>query len=75
MFDKSFAKWWLSRVVPFREVPADKLSAEREAVVDAATITPPPGRREQPLPIRISHWFNVLFLILMAGSGLQILAA
>lgn len=33
------------------------------------------GRREQPLPIRIVHWCNALFLILMAGSGLQILTA
>jgi len=30
--DKSFAKWWLARVQPFRDVPADKLSAEREAM-------------------------------------------
>ncbi|HEY1850441.1 MAG TPA: cytochrome b/b6 domain-containing protein [Candidatus Binataceae bacterium] len=33
------------------------------------------GRREQPWPIRIVHWCNALFLILMAGSGLQILCA
>jgi thiosulfate reductase cytochrome b subunit len=33
------------------------------------------GRREQPLPIRIVHWCNALFLVLMAGSGLQILTA
>ena len=33
------------------------------------------GRREQPLPIRIVHWCNALFLILMAGSGLQIFMA
>jgi thiosulfate reductase cytochrome b subunit len=52
-----------------------KLSAEREAAVDAATIISRTARREQPLPIRIAHWLNVLFLILMAGSGLQILAA
>lgn len=32
MLDKLFAKWWLSRVTPFREVPGDKLSAEREAM-------------------------------------------
>jgi hypothetical protein len=30
--DKSFGKWWLGRVVPFRDVPPDKLSAEREAM-------------------------------------------
>lgn len=33
------------------------------------------GRRKQPLPIRIVHWFNVIFLTLMAGSGLEIFAA
>jgi len=32
MLDKSFAKWWLSRVVPFRDVPPEKLAAEREAM-------------------------------------------
>jgi hypothetical protein len=32
MLDKTFAKWWLGRVVPFRDVPAEKLSAEREAM-------------------------------------------
>jgi hypothetical protein len=32
MVDKPFAKWWLGRVVPFRDVPPDKLSAEREAM-------------------------------------------
>ena len=52
-----------------------ELAAECGAAVDAATTTSQAGRREQPLLIRITHWFNVLFLILMAGSGLQILAA
>jgi thiosulfate reductase cytochrome b subunit len=33
------------------------------------------GRRLQPLAIRIAHWLNVPLLILMAGSGLQILSA
>lgn len=33
------------------------------------------GRLQQPLPIRLVHWFNVLFITLMAGSGLQILTA
>lgn len=32
MFDKAFGKWWLSRVTPFVDVPAEKLAAEREAV-------------------------------------------
>lgn len=30
--DQSFIKWWLTRVEPFREVPADKLTAEREGM-------------------------------------------
>ena len=30
--EKQFSKWWLSRVVPFRDVPPDKLAAEREAM-------------------------------------------
>ncbi len=33
------------------------------------------GRSLQPLPIRVAHWLNVPLLVLMAGSGLQILAA
>ena len=32
MLDKAFTKWWLGRVQPFREVPNEKLSAEREAM-------------------------------------------
>jgi len=32
-------------------------------------------RSLQPLPIRIAHWINVPLLVLMAGSGLQILTA
>lgn len=32
MLEKSFAKWWLMRVVPFRDVPPEKLAAEREAM-------------------------------------------
>ncbi len=32
-------------------------------------------RRQQPLPIRFVHWCNALFIVLMAGSGLQILTA
>jgi Ni/Fe-hydrogenase b-type cytochrome subunit len=33
------------------------------------------GRRAQPWPVRVSHWLNVPLLVIMAGSGLQILAA
>jgi len=32
MLDKSFAKWWLTRVQPFKDVPPEKLTAEHEAV-------------------------------------------
>ena len=32
MLDKSFANWWVARVRPFRDVPPEKLSAEREAM-------------------------------------------
>ncbi|MBV8775398.1 MAG: cytochrome b/b6 domain-containing protein [Deltaproteobacteria bacterium] len=32
-------------------------------------------RRQQPVAIRITHWCNALFLVLMAASGLQILTA
>jgi len=32
MLDKNFAKWWLGRVGPFREVPPEKLAAERQAL-------------------------------------------
>ena len=32
MLDKGFAKWWLARVTPFKDVPPEKLSAEREAM-------------------------------------------
>ncbi|WP_425334864.1 cytochrome b/b6 domain-containing protein [Myxococcus stipitatus] len=34
-----------------------------------------PTRRPQPWPIRVAHWVNVPLLIIMAGSGLQILVA
>ncbi len=44
-------------------------------VVHRAGSEGPPKRREQPLVIRITHWCNALFIILMAGSGLQILTA
>lgn len=32
MFDKPFAKWWFGRVQPFKDVPPEKLEAEREAM-------------------------------------------
>jgi hypothetical protein len=32
MLDKAFSKWWLARVRPFKDVPPEKLSAEREAM-------------------------------------------
>ncbi len=33
------------------------------------------GRVEQPIAVRITHWANLPLLAIMAGSGLQILAA
>jgi thiosulfate reductase cytochrome b subunit len=33
------------------------------------------GRRAHPFLIRLAHWLNVPLLVLMAGSGLQILVA
>ena len=33
------------------------------------------GRRQQPLLIRLAHWINIPLLLIMAGSGLQILVA
>lgn len=35
----------------------------------------PEQRRPQPWPIRVAHWLNVPLLVIMAASGLQILAA
>jgi len=32
-------------------------------------------RRAQPAAIRLAHWINIPLLVIMAGSGLQILAA
>src|SRR5580693_7063374 len=32
MLDKSFVKWWAGRVEAFKDVPPEKLSAEREAM-------------------------------------------
>jgi thiosulfate reductase cytochrome b subunit len=32
-------------------------------------------RRPQPWPIRITHWLNTPLIVLMAGSGLQILVS
>jgi thiosulfate reductase cytochrome b subunit len=33
------------------------------------------GRRAQPVAIRLAHWINIPLLVIMAGSGLQILSA
>lgn len=38
-------------------------------------MTSSPSRPAQPLAIRLTHWLNVVFLVVMAGSGLQILIA
>jgi hypothetical protein len=31
MLDKTFAEWWVSRIEPYRDVPPEKLSVDREA--------------------------------------------
>jgi thiosulfate reductase cytochrome b subunit len=58
----------------------DAMSQVRLRSDGAIAVEPKPtaafgGRRLQPLLIRITHWLNVPLLVLMAGSGLQILAA
>ncbi|MGH7214359.1 MAG: hypothetical protein ACREIT_06315 [Tepidisphaeraceae bacterium] len=32
MLDRTFGQWWLGRIGPFKDVPPEKLSAEREAM-------------------------------------------
>lgn len=32
MLDRAYAKWWMARVGPFKDVPPEKLVAEREAM-------------------------------------------
>lgn len=41
--------------------------------MNAAAELPP--RPPQPWPIRVSHWLNLPLLVIMAGSGMQILHA
>jgi len=57
----------------------EALEGRRDRRIRRGRITQPmavlKGRREQPLPIRIVHWCNAVFLILMASSGLQIFMA
>jgi hypothetical protein len=43
-------------------------------IAGLSTINEFSGRRQRFL-IRFCHWFNVVFLTVMAGSGLQILTA
>ena len=37
-----------------------------------APVTPKPGRRLHPLPVRIMHWTNAVTMLVMIGSGLGI---
>jgi hypothetical protein len=32
MLEKPFVKWWVTRIEPFKDVPPEKLAAEREAM-------------------------------------------
>ncbi len=53
-------------------------SSPRPYVSVMAPATPPPSpslRRPQPWPIRVAHWVNLPALVILAGSGLQILVA
>jgi thiosulfate reductase cytochrome b subunit len=56
-------------------IKAENISDRREAMPERNSDGRFKGRREQPLPIRVVHWCNAVFIFLMAGSGLQILAA
>jgi thiosulfate reductase cytochrome b subunit len=56
----------------------------QEAVNQAAVVKSPASngpeiwfsrRRQQPAAIRVTHWCNAIFIVLMAGSGLQIFTA
>src|SRR5207237_6867171 len=44
-------------------------------VVDASGSPPHRDVYEHPWPIRLTHWLNAAVLVVMAGSGLQILTA
>jgi thiosulfate reductase cytochrome b subunit len=61
------------------ERPETMSITPRRKPADGSAGPAPATRKErrslQPLPIRLMHWLNALFLILMAGSGLEILAA
>jgi thiosulfate reductase cytochrome b subunit len=48
---------------------------DEKARAPAAAKRPARWHREQPWPIRITHWCNAVFLAIMAGSGLQIFTA
>jgi len=53
------------------------MTAERPANSrrPARKTTPLIFRRAQPFTIRLTHWLNIPLLLIMAGSGLQILVA
>src|SRR6266849_2528746 len=53
----------------------NQLAVSKSAAPNAALITRFSGRRQQPAAIRFTHWCNAVFIVLMAGSGLQILTA
>jgi thiosulfate reductase cytochrome b subunit len=53
----------------------NQLAVSKPAKSAVATVTRFSRRRQQPAAIRVTHWCNVVFLVLMAGSGLQIFTA
>lgn len=62
----------VKRIDPMSISPGGELG---NSSAEPAPATGRDPRSQQPLPIRLVHWLNALFLIFMAGSGLQILAA
>lgn len=53
----------------------NQLAVSKSAQPAVASASRFSRRRQQPGTIRITHWCNVIFIVLMAGSGLQILTA
>src|SRR5271154_2027245 len=61
MLDKLFADWWLGRVLPFKDVAADKLSAEHGAVLPAVDELVAVLAKNR-IVHRVSTWGNQLAL-------------
>jgi len=57
--------------------PPDQVNATSDDTAEIPVSDAPPKRvrRKQPWPIRLTHWLNIPIIVIMAGSGLQILSA